>query len=471
MTITYRDQLTRDLTPAEVDANFRHALDSANTTFLQSDTGAISRTVQSKERDIISAKDWATGDGTTDDTTALANAMTAAAGKSLFFPDGTYLTTAALAHNTATGWTIKIYGGPGAKLKLTGTTNKGFSITGTEGSTRGFVTIDGIQIESATSGASAAAIHLDGVADYQIHDIVISPAAKFTNGIQLTGTQQGEISGGYISASVGVKFEDGALATSSNGCDMHGVSLNCSSKNIEFNGVDTAFIHGNHLTGDGFGIDVVSGGSGVIDITSNHIEMTGAGSTGLRAASTTNQLFVAGNTFSMPSGDTDLTINGGTGHSFIGNLFLRLITLAAAADQIVFAFNLLPSGTFTNNSTNIRIYGNVGNVINAKGDTQVDGTTIGQGTKIVKHMSASRTDPGLGSIAANTTTTFTITVTGAGTQGSDMAFACPDGDIGAAFVWSARVSALDTVTVRVANVTTGAATPTGQSWRADVWRH
>lgn len=74
-------------------------------------------------------------------------------------------------------------------------------------------------------------------------------------------------------------------------------------------------------------------------------------------------------------------------------------------------------------------------------------------------------------IAANTTATFTITVTGAGSVGGDMAYASPNGDIGAGLVWSARVSAANTVTVTVGNVTTGNVTPATHDWRADVWRH
>lgn len=60
MTITYRDQLTRDLTPAEVDANFRHALDGANTTFLQSGIGAIAEDLQSRGRWVVYATDFMT---------------------------------------------------------------------------------------------------------------------------------------------------------------------------------------------------------------------------------------------------------------------------------------------------------------------------------------------------------------------------------------------------------------------------
>jgi hypothetical protein len=55
--------------------------------FLQSGTGAFARTVQAKERDFVSVKDFgATGDGTTDDTAAFNAALTAATGGTVFLP-------------------------------------------------------------------------------------------------------------------------------------------------------------------------------------------------------------------------------------------------------------------------------------------------------------------------------------------------------------------------------------------------
>lgn len=62
--------------------------DATSVSFIQSGTGAVTRTAQAKMRDVICVLDFgATGDGSTDDTTAFSNALTAASGKALYVPD------------------------------------------------------------------------------------------------------------------------------------------------------------------------------------------------------------------------------------------------------------------------------------------------------------------------------------------------------------------------------------------------
>lgn len=67
---------------------------SALVGFLQSGTGAVAGTVQTKLRETVSVLDFgAVGDGVTNDTTALTNFLNAASGKQAFLPAGTYKIT------------------------------------------------------------------------------------------------------------------------------------------------------------------------------------------------------------------------------------------------------------------------------------------------------------------------------------------------------------------------------------------
>jgi parallel beta-helix repeat protein len=71
--------------------------------FIQSGTGAVATTVQTRLRQTLSVKDFgATGDGSTDDTTAIQNALNAGTGRSVYFPAGTYRISTTLLVKTKT---------------------------------------------------------------------------------------------------------------------------------------------------------------------------------------------------------------------------------------------------------------------------------------------------------------------------------------------------------------------------------
>jgi hypothetical protein len=88
--------------------------------------GAINRTIYEKLSDSISVKDFgAVGDGIADDTAAIQAAATAAIGKQIFFPSGTYKVTATVTFNSSIigeNSTINfVYSGARASpVKLTG---------------------------------------------------------------------------------------------------------------------------------------------------------------------------------------------------------------------------------------------------------------------------------------------------------------------------------------------------------------
>jgi hypothetical protein len=65
---------------------------STQVTYLQGDTGSVTRTVTSKFQETASVKDFgAVGDGVTNDTAAITAAITATASGTLIFPEGSYL--------------------------------------------------------------------------------------------------------------------------------------------------------------------------------------------------------------------------------------------------------------------------------------------------------------------------------------------------------------------------------------------
>jgi len=85
--------------PANVLLDLSQSSGSSLVGFIQSGSGAVDRTVQSKLREFVSAKDFgAIGDGVTDDTAALQVAInqTSTTGSVLYIPSGTYLVTETL---------------------------------------------------------------------------------------------------------------------------------------------------------------------------------------------------------------------------------------------------------------------------------------------------------------------------------------------------------------------------------------
>jgi len=119
-TSSYKFKLTTstDVEVWTVD-NISVLTSSANITYVESGTGAVTQTVQSKLRlGYVYPEDFgAAGDGTTNDTTALQNAINT--GRDVYLAAGkTYLHTVALSVTTNNQW----FGGPGV-LKTSGAIN------------------------------------------------------------------------------------------------------------------------------------------------------------------------------------------------------------------------------------------------------------------------------------------------------------------------------------------------------------
>lgn len=102
------------------------------------------------------------------------------------------------------------------------------------------------------------------------------------------------------------------------------------------------------------------------------------------------------------------------------------------------------------------------------GNTAISGTlTLGGGTPIVQILSATASLD-FPSIAASVSSELTVAVVGAVV--GDSVHTVPNGAPETGLIWSAYVSAADTVTIRVANVTAAAINPAVRTWRATVTR-
>jgi hypothetical protein len=151
---------------------------AADVNFLQAGTGAVVRTAQAKMRDVVSVKDFgAVGDGVTDDTAAITNAI--ATGKNVYFPSGNYLLTSLL---SITAQNQELYGEGNSSRIFSALTTPIQLLTCTN------VKFDRLFFETTSAGSSVYGIvYADNVA---LSDILFSQckfraATANTNAIKI----------------------------------------------------------------------------------------------------------------------------------------------------------------------------------------------------------------------------------------------------------------------------------------------
>lgn len=289
------------LTWTEADANFTNLnTDKAELSALaastgaaligsiQTGTGATARTVQDKLRTVFLASDYgAVGDGVTNDTTALNNALTAASGKTLILSPGTYKITSTLTVPAST-----VVMGYGAILSCTTAQFTGLTL----GSAVKVLGLTMIGPASATYNASAIAMSCSGtnnspaaptfVTGPIIRDCNISNFGNY--GIYLAYVNYGTISNNIIE---GIGY-----------AAVGGVS--CNDTQVINNQIGT--IGPGPANGDAYGIfiDRLNGTSETADPKSYRINISGNKVTNVVATGGVN-----GQGIDTHGGD-DFTING-----------------------------------------------------------------------------------------------------------------------------------------------------------------
>lgn len=167
-------------------------LNSSDVSFLQSGTGAVSRTVEAKLRETVSVKDFgAVGNGVADDTTSIQTAINSvqdAGGGDVFFPAGVYKVTATLNVNKPN---VRLIGtGDGSLINPTGDYGDVIhAYPGTGPNLQGF-RVESLYIYTANDTTSGAQIHIDRCNGFRVDQVRL---AAHYGGIHVDGAVHGYI--------------------------------------------------------------------------------------------------------------------------------------------------------------------------------------------------------------------------------------------------------------------------------------
>jgi hypothetical protein len=211
--------------------------------FLQTGSGATTRTWQSKAADIFSVKDFgAVGNGVTNDTTAIQNAINAASGV-LYFPAGSYLVNSLTLKEG-----LILYGaGPQATLLLCAANNTSIFYYAAASSIRTGFGVAGMRL-LVNSKTNCNAIVIDGTSSaircsqIRINDINIE--GTFNNGVFLRYCANTYVSNMFISSVVNGFFIDNCADTDIVSCKVQ----NGSGSGFYINGGAGAFDEGVRLS-------------------------------------------------------------------------------------------------------------------------------------------------------------------------------------------------------------------------------
>jgi hypothetical protein len=268
----------------------------------QSGTGAITRTVDSKLKDVVSVKDFgATGNGTTDDTAAIQAAINAALSRpltsggagSVFFPAGSYKVTSTINIPPRNGQTynvgLRIYGegtagNGGSNTTLVAAT--GFTGTGVFKYNQGVIppSVNEVNLEFDHFGINGGFNVANGIEVFcpicvSIHDVTVihcsGSCIKLTGGECYSVTVQDVYIGGgnpLITANPAVY----GIESNARYAMYSRIVMDGGQTGINFTG-DNSIIQNCHLEGQATCINFTTNGAGLARITSCLLNSYGAG--------------------------------------------------------------------------------------------------------------------------------------------------------------------------------------------------
>jgi hypothetical protein len=181
--------------------------DSANITFLQSGTGAVSRTAQSKMRESVSVLDFDVKcDGVTNDHDNIVKADTAAAAASraLLFPGGTCLVGSAITPSAGARWI-----GSSLQETILKTTSATANILTVSNS---YVTIENMQFQSSVVRSAGWFIDISG-SEFHLDGFILSApfeGIRVQDGASVVNIMNGEIDNTVATSGVSVRIGSGA---------------------------------------------------------------------------------------------------------------------------------------------------------------------------------------------------------------------------------------------------------------------
>jgi hypothetical protein len=218
------------------------SLSSSGVLYDYDDTGIEERTVEERLRDIISVKDYgAVGDGATDDTTNIQAAMTAVAAlnKSLYFPAGQYLCTAALTLSNGAGEGINIIGaGQGVAEIIWNSASSGIQIVIDDAREHGTTVIKDISLRAKTLACTGPALSIVASAG--------GAGSNYNTGVEITNVNISTFIGGDIETAY---WASGIFLEEEKNCKLSNVY--CTGRSL------TQGVTGNGLELAGFSVETI----------------------------------------------------------------------------------------------------------------------------------------------------------------------------------------------------------------------